>query len=410
NMIDASENPRFQTFMQLVEKYRKMGVRTNADTPEDAKVARRFGAECIGLFRTEHMFYGEGSDEPLFLLRKMILSKTEQERRTALDELFGYMKRDIKATLEAMDGLPVTIRLLDPPLHEFVPQDKAKQAELAKALAWYLFDDENALVRIDMSEYREGHTVSRLFGAPPGYVGYEEGGQLTERVRRRPYQVVLFDEIEKAHPDVWNALLQILDDGRLTDGQGRVVYFNNTVIIMTSNLGTEYVRKGGTLGFIKPTGDEEMKMIGDHKKIEDALKRTFRPEFLNRVDEIIVFAPLSVEDVEKIVELQLREIRERLSEQGMQIELKEGARKWLARQGYDPNFGARPLRRAMQKYVEGPLSVQLLQGKFKAGDCVVIDVKPEGDGLQFMRNGCADEEPEPAVVSAATADGRTAGS
>jgi len=292
----------------------------------------------------------------------------------------------------------------------FLGSSGVGKTELAKALAWYLFDDENALVRIDMSEYREGHTVSRLFGAPPGYVGYEEGGQLTERVRRRPYQVVLFDEIEKAHPDVWNALLQILDDGRLTDGQGRVVYFNNTVIIMTSNLGTEYVRKGGTLGFIKPTGDEEMKMIGDHKKIEDALKRTFRPEFLNRVDEIIVFAPLSVEDVEKIVELQLREIRERLSEQGMQIELKEGARKWLARQGYDPNFGARPLRRAMQKYVEGPLSVQLLQGKFKAGDCVVIDVKPEGDGLQFMRNGCADEEPEPAVVSAATADGRTAGS
>jgi ATP-dependent Clp protease ATP-binding subunit ClpC len=292
----------------------------------------------------------------------------------------------------------------------FLGSSGVGKTELAKALAWYLFDDENALVRIDMSEYREGHTVSRLFGAPPGYVGYEEGGQLTERVRRRPYQVVLFDEIEKAHPDVWNTLLQILDDGRLTDGQGRVVYFNNTVIIMTSNLGTEYVRKGGTLGFIKPTGDEEMKMIGDHKKIEDALKRTFRPEFLNRVDEIIVFAPLSVEDVEKIVELQLREIRERLSEQGMQIELKEGARKWLARQGYDPNFGARPLRRAMQKYVEGPLSVQLLQGKFKAGDCVVIDVKPEGDGLQFMRNGCADEEPEPAVVSAATADGRTAGS
>jgi len=292
----------------------------------------------------------------------------------------------------------------------FLGSSGVGKTELAKALAWYLFDDENALVRIDMSEYREGHTVSRLFGAPPGYVGYEEGGQLTERVRRRPYQVVLFDEIEKAHPDVWNALLQILDDGRLTDGQGRVVYFNNTVIIMTSNLGTEYVRKGGTLGFIKPTSDEEMRMIGDHKKIEDALKRTFRPEFLNRVDEIIVFAPLSVEDVEKIVELQLREIRERLSEQGMQIELKEGARRWLARQGYDPNFGARPLRRAMQKHVEGPLSVQLLQGKFKAGDCVVIDVKPDGDGLQFTGNGCADEGLDPIDAGAAVANGRTAGS
>jgi ATP-dependent Clp protease ATP-binding subunit ClpC len=269
-----------------------------------------------------------------------------------------------------------------------------------------LFDDENALVRIDMSEYREGHTVSRLFGAPPGYVGYDEGGQLTERVRRRPYQVVLFDEIEKAHPDVWNALLQIMDDGRLTDGQGRVVHFNNTVIIMTSNIGTEYVRKGGTLGFVKPSTDDEFKMVGDQKRIEDILKRTFRPEFLNRVDETIVFAPLSVDDVEKIVDLQLREIRSRLTEQGLQIELKDGARKWLAREGFDANFGARPLRRAMQKYVEGPLSVQLLQGKFKAGDCVVIDAKTDGNGLEFMRNGCADEEAEPMPIGSVTADGR----
>jgi len=298
----------------------------------------------------------------------------------------------------------------------FLGSSGVGKTELAKALAWFLFDDENALVRVDMSEYREGHTVSRLFGAPPGYVGYEEGGQLTERIRRRPYQVVLFDEIEKAHPDVWNALLQILDDGRLTDGQGRVVYFNNTVIIMTSNLGTEYVRKGGTLGFIKPTSTDEMKMVGDHKKIEDALKRTFRPEFLNRVDEIIVFSPLSLEDVEKIVELQLREVRERLIERGIQIELKEGARKWLARQGYDPNFGARPLRRAMQKYVEGPLSVQLLQGKFKAGDCIVVDVKAGGDGLEFVRDGCSDETthqeertPELVTSDGTSGDGRVPG-
>jgi ATP-dependent Clp protease ATP-binding subunit ClpC len=281
----------------------------------------------------------------------------------------------------------------------FLGSSGVGKTELAKALAWYLFDDEDALVRVDMSEYREAHTVSRLFGAPPGYVGYEEGGQLTERIRRRPYQVVLFDEIEKAHPDVWNALLQILDDGRLTDGQGRVVYFNNTVIIMTSNLGTEYVRKGGTLGFIKPSSDEELRMIGDHKKIEDALKRTFRPEFLNRVDEIIVFSPLTIEDVEKIVEIQLREIRERLGEQGLQLEMSEAARRWLARQGYDPNFGARPLRRAMQKYVEGPLSVYLLQGKFKAGDCVYVDLKPEGDGLSFSGDKPDHPvEPQPALV------------
>ncbi len=272
----------------------------------------------------------------------------------------------------------------------FLGSSGVGKTELAKALAWFMFDDENALVRIDMSEYREGHTVSRLFGAPPGYVGYDEGGQLTEAVRRRPYQVVLFDEIEKAHPDVWNALLQILDDGRLTDGQGRVVNFNNTVLIMTSNLGTEYVRKGGTLGLIKPAGEgTDASIASDHKKIEDALKRTFRPEFLNRVDEIIVFSSLSIEDVELIVDLQLREIRERLGEQGLTIELSDGARKWLARQGYDPTFGARPLRRAMQKYVEGPLSVQLLQGKFKAGDSVIATAKPDGNGLEFTK-GVAD--------------------
>ena len=287
----------------------------------------------------------------------------------------------------------------------FLGSSGVGKTELAKALAEFMFDDENAMVRIDMSEYREGHTVSRLFGAPPGYVGYDEGGQLTERVRRRPYQVVLFDEIEKAHPDVWNALLQVLDDGRLTDGQGRVIYFNNTVIIMTSNLGTEFVRKGGTLGFIKPENEDDMKTVADHKKIEEALRRNFRPEFLNRVDEIIIFSPLSLTDVERIVNLQLREILERLRDQGLSIELKEGARKWLARQGYDPQFGARPLRRAMQKFVEGPLSVQLLQGKFKAGDCVVIDVTPEGTGLSFQNTIVVDAE---VVVAPADADASAA--
>ncbi len=284
----------------------------------------------------------------------------------------------------------------------FLGSSGVGKTELAKALAEFLFDDEDAMVRIDMSEYREAHTVSRLFGAPPGYVGYDEGGQLTERVRRRPYQVVLFDEIEKAHPDVWNALLQVLDDGRLTDGQGRLVYFNNTVIIMTSNLGTEYVRKGGTLGFVKPENEDGVKQVADHKKIEEALRRNFRPEFLNRVDETIIFSPLSLEDVERIVDLQLREISNRLREQGLSIEMKEGARKWIARQGYDPQFGARPLRRAMQKLVEGPLSVQLLQGKFKAGDCVIIDVNAENSGLTFEHGGIVDAEAAAVAAHKAT--------
>ncbi len=225
----------------------------------------------------------------------------------------------------------------------FIGPSGVGKTELAKALAEFLFGDEDALVRMDMSEYREQHTVSRLFGAPPGYIGYEEGGQLTEAVRRRPYRVILFDEIEKAHPEVWNALLQILDDGRLTDGQGRIVDFRNTVLIMTSNLGTEFVRQGGTLGFLQRNDPEEQQA---HDKIEKALKSTFRPEFLNRIDEIIMFSPLSEEDVNQIVDLQMAEIRQRLEEHDLTVELTQAARAWLAKVGFDQNFGARPLRPA----------------------------------------------------------------
>ncbi|MBZ0296543.1 MAG: AAA family ATPase [Anaerolineae bacterium] len=255
------------------------------------------------------------------------------------------------------------------------------KTELAKSLAEFMFDDEEALVRVDMSEYREQHNVSRLFGAPPGYVGYEEGGQLTEAVRRRPYRVILFDEIEKAHPDVWNALLQILEDGRLTDGQGRVVDFRNTVIIMTSNLGTEFVKRGGALGFVQPN---DQQAVADHQKIERAMRETFRPEFLNRIDEIIIFSPLSLQDVERIVDLQMQAVAERLSESGINLHLTEPARHWLAEKGYDPQFGARPLKRAIQRYVENPLSIQLLKGDFHPGDLIIIDEM--GDQLIFERH------------------------
>jgi ATP-dependent Clp protease ATP-binding subunit ClpC len=263
----------------------------------------------------------------------------------------------------------------------FIGPSGVGKTELAKALAWFMFDDEDALVRIDMSEYREQHTVSRLFGAPPGYVGYEEGGQLTEAVRRRPYRVLLFDEIEKAHPEVWNALLQILDDGRMTDGQGNVVDFRNTVLIMTSNLGTEYVRKGGTLGFLQQKASDEERE--SHDKIDKALKGAFRPEFLNRIDEIIMFSPLSIEEMEYIVDLQMKEVQERLSEHDINVELTPTARSWLAKEGYDSAFGARPLRRAIQKYVESPLSVELLSGKFKDGVIVQVDVDEKKNTLVF---------------------------
>jgi ATP-dependent Clp protease ATP-binding subunit ClpC len=266
----------------------------------------------------------------------------------------------------------------------FIGPSGVGKTELAKALAWFMFDDEEALVRIDMSEYREQHTVSRLFGAPPGYVGYEEGGQLTEAVRRRPYRVLLFDEIEKAHPEVWNALLQILDDGRMTDGQGNIVDFRNTVLIMTSNLGTEYVRKGGALGFLQPKASNEEREA--HDKVERALKGAFRPEFLNRIDEIIMFSPLTLEQMEEIVILQMKEVQDRLNEYNITVELTDAARKWLAKEGYDPAFGARPLRRAIQKYVESPLSVELLSGKYKDGATVQVDVDEEKNKIVFQKS------------------------
>jgi ATP-dependent Clp protease ATP-binding subunit ClpC len=248
---------------------------------------------------------------------------------------------------------------------------------LAKALAEYLFDSDEAYFRVDMSEYTERHTVSRLVGAPPGYVGYDEGGSLTEAVRRRPYQLILFDEIEKAHPDAFNMLLQILDDGRLTDGQGHTVDFRNTVVVMTSNVGTSHVRNQ-PLGFATSSRREQRAL---EERVEDELKKVFRPEFLNRIDEIIVFEPLTEADVLQIVDLLVAEISARLAEQRITIGLTDAAKAWLAREGYDPAYGARPLRRTVQRHVENPLSKKLLRGELKEGQRVNVDAG-EG-GLAF---------------------------
>jgi len=248
------------------------------------------------------------------------------------------------------------------------------KTELARALAEFLFDDEEAMVRLDMSEYMEKHTTSRLIGAPPGYIGYEEAGQLTEAIRRRPYKVVLLDEIEKAHPNVFNILLQILDDGRLTDGHGRTVDFKNTVIIMTSNLGTEEFQHQ-SLGFSKETKSETERRRG---AVEDALKRTFRPEFLNRIDEVVIFQPLTEEQIKQIVDLVLKDIQKRLAERKITVELTTKAKDKLAKEGFDPAFGARPLRRTVQRLVENPLSTKILQGEFKEGDHVIVDLGPDG--------------------------------
>jgi ATP-dependent Clp protease ATP-binding subunit ClpC len=308
--------------------------------------------------------------------------ETESEKLLNMEE---RLHERIVGQDEAIHALSDAIRraragLKDPrrPIGSFIflGSSGVGKTEMGKALAEFLFDDDDSIVRIDMSEYREQHTVSRLFGAPPGYVGYEEGGQLTEAVRRRPYRVILFDEIEKAHPEVWNALLQILDDGRLTDGQGRVVDFRNSVLIMTSNLGTEFVTRSGTLGFLR--SGEHGEGTEAEEKIEKALKDTFRPEFLNRIDEIIIFSPLTVEQMEEIVDLKMEQVRERLAEHGLQVQI-------LAEEGYDPAFGARPLQRALQKHVESPLSIKILQGEFEEGDTVIVDFLEDEEGLVFRR-------------------------
>jgi ATP-dependent Clp protease ATP-binding subunit ClpB len=257
------------------------------------------------------------------------------------------------------------------------------KTELARALAEYLFDDENAMVRIDMSEYMERHAVSRLIGAPPGYVGYEEGGQLTEAIRRRPYSVVLFDEIEKAAPEVFNVFLQILDDGRLTDSKGRVVNFKNTVIIMTSNVGSQFIHEYGTQG-----GDEELMK----KRVEEELHRQFRPEFLNRIDDIIVFHSLDLGQIKRIISIQLQRLGTMLGERGLTLEISDAAKEHIAREGYDPAFGARPLKRALQRLIVDPLALKLLEGTFKPGDTVFVNMTSDRK-LELSL------EPEPASVN-----------
>ncbi|HLW36228.1 MAG TPA: ATP-dependent chaperone ClpB [Chthoniobacterales bacterium] len=297
------------------------------------------------------------------------LQEGEREKLVKLEqhlhERVVDQERAIKAVSNAVRRARAGLQDPNRPLGSFIflgPTGVGK-TELSRALAEFLFDDDNAMIRIDMSEYMEKHSVARLIGAPPGYVGYEEGGQLSEAVRRRPYSVLLFDEIEKAHQDVFNVLLQVLDDGRITDGQGRTVDFKNTVIIMTSNIGSQYIL------------EEEQTQEARERLVMDALRGHFRPEFLNRVDEIIIFDRLSEEDLKKIVEIQLKRLAKRLSEQKITLELSDSAKQLLAREGYDPVYGARPLRRTIQKQILDPLSIQILEGKVREGQTVKIDAR-----------------------------------
>ncbi|WP_026487001.1 ATP-dependent Clp protease ATP-binding subunit [Caldanaerobius polysaccharolyticus] len=309
------------------------------------------------------------------------LAEEESEKLLHLEEI---LHRRVIGQNEAIEAISRAVRrarvgLKDPkrPIGSFIflgPTGVGK-TELAKALAEAMFGDENAMIRLDMSEYMERHTVSRLMGSPPGYVGYEEGGQLTEKVRRKPYSVVLFDEIEKAHPDVFNVLLQILDDGRLTDAKGRTVDFKNTIIIMTSNVGADLIKKQATLGFTASSDEAKDAYEKMKDNVMDQLKRTFRPEFLNRIDEIIVFHQLTMDDIKSIVDIMLKDINERLKANDIQLVLSEKAKEYLAKEGYDPAFGARPLRRAIERTIENTLSEKMLKGEIKQGDRVYVDVK-----------------------------------
>jgi ATP-dependent Clp protease ATP-binding subunit ClpB len=296
----------------------------------------------------------------------------ETQKLLKMDE---RLRRRVVGQDEAVDAVSAAVRraragMKDPkrPVGSFLflgPTGVGK-TELARALAGFLFDDENAMVRLDMSEYQEKHSISRMIGAPPGYVGYEEGGQLTEAVRRHPYSVLLFDEVEKAHPDVWSTLLQVLDDGRLTDGKGRAVDFKNTVIIMTSNIGSDLISAGA---------DPASRSPGEEKRIlEEALRAHFRPEFLNRIDDIVVFHRLTLSDMEKIVDLQLRRVAEIVATRGVRLDWTETARTFLARESYDPVYGARPLKRNLQKLVQDPLALKLLAGEIGDGASVTLDL------------------------------------
>ncbi len=320
------------------------------------------------------------------------VSKMLESERARLTHLEDELSRRVIGQPEALAAVANAVRraragLQDPnrPTGSFIflgPTGVGK-TETARALAEFLFDDEKALVRLDMSEYMEKHAVARMIGAPPGYVGYEEGGQLTEAIRRRPYAVVLFDEIEKAHPDVFNVLLQILDDGRLTDSQGRTVDFRNTVLIMTSNIGSQDILEMGTQNW------EQVET-----KVMELLRQTFRPEFLNRVDDTIIFRPLSSEDIVTIVDIQIKRVERLVAERKLQLEVTATAKQLLVAEGYDPVYGARPLKRAIQRLLQNPLALAVLEGKYSEGDRIRVDRSKDGGHLTFERS--AGGVPEPA--------------
>ena len=392
---DAVEEQRFEDAGELRDKEKQLLSRRET-LESEAKAAG------VDLFDEVDE---EAIAEVLSLWTGIPVYKLTEEETKKLLRMEDEMHKRVVSQHDAISAVSQAIRrtragLKDPkrPSGSFIflgPSGVGK-TELAKTLAEFLFGDEDSLISLDMSEYMQKHTVSRLIGSPPGYVGYEEGGQLTERVRRKPFSVVLFDEIEKAHPDVFNTLLQILEEGRLTDSHGRSVDFRNTVLIMTSNLGTADLRKAN-LGFTK--ADERVTYERMKSKVQEALKQHFRPEFLNRIDDVIVFHELTQKEVRRIVDLMIVRTADQLAGQGMGLELTDAAKDHLASTGYDPTLGARPLRRAIQRLVEDPLSERLLHKEFRAGEIVIVDVEPdplnEGRFVVVFRAIEGFEPPEP---------------
>jgi ATP-dependent Clp protease ATP-binding subunit ClpC len=329
-------------------------------------------------------------------VKRMVQAETEKLRRMAIDLSGAVIGQEeaIQKVVKAIQRNRVGLKDPKKPIGTFIflgPTGVGK-TELARALARYMFDSDDALIRIDMSEYMEKFTVSRLIGAPPGYVGYEEGGQLTEKVRRKPYSVILLDEIEKAHPDIYNILLQVLDDGQLTDGLGRKVDFKNTMIIMTSNIGARQLKDfGDGVGFQtasrQQNADENNKAV-----IEKSLKRTFSPEFLNRIDDVMIFNSLTQENIFSIIDILMKGVTKRLTNLGFVLELSEEAKKFIAEKGYDSQFGARPLHRALQKYLEDPLAEEILNMNIKNGDTLIADLDKENSKIVFEIKSVAKQE------------------
>ncbi|MBA7697145.1 Chaperone protein ClpB [subsurface metagenome] len=311
------------------------------------------------------------------------LTRLIEEEAKKLERMEDIIARRVIGQKEAISAVSRAIRRSRAGIAEesrpmgsfmFLGPTGVGKTETARALAGFLFNDETALVRLDMSEYMEKHTVSKMLGSPPGYVGYEEGGQLTEKIRRRPYAVILLDEVEKAHPEVFNILLQILEDGRLTDAKGRTASFKNAILIMTSNVGSEHIAKMGSLGFLAGEGEEKTDL---KEKVMEALRDNFRPEFLNRIDEIVIFNYLGQEEIRKIVELELQKIRQRLGNKNIDIKITQAAKDFLSKKGFDPNLGARPLKRVIQKLVLDPLALKIVGGQVKEKDKIVVDLEKD---------------------------------